>query len=97
MSYSIRFFIPVPGKDARSGLARFLMAIQEIAVKRYAGDMHVGPMVERHLKRHPDKPFPCVPVTLSFDDTVDPRPVTKALDALYDHAESVAFPNSEST
>lgn len=99
MSYSIRFFIPLPAlpaRDARLGLARFLMAVHEIAIKRYSGDMSAGPVVKRSLKREPDKPFPCLPVTLFFDDNVDPRPITRALDALIDRAESIVFPNDES-
>lgn len=58
--------------------------------------MHVGPAETRRLKRRPDEPFPCVPVTLLFDDSVNPLPVTRALDVIYDHAESIAFPDDAS-
>jgi hypothetical protein len=94
MSYSIRFSVPVPPKDARLGLARLLTAIHEATIARYGGAMRVGLVEERRLKRRPNEPFPCVPVTLDFDDSVDPRPVTRALDEIYDHAESIAFPDA---
>ncbi|MCK6682062.1 MAG: hypothetical protein L6R30_06540 [Thermoanaerobaculia bacterium] len=94
MAYSIRLSIPIPAKDPRRGLARFLAAIYEIAVDPYGGDMQVGPLEERRLKRRPDESFPCVRVTLTFDGSVDPNPVTKALDEIYNRAESIAFPDA---
>lgn len=97
VSYSLRFSVPIPPTDARLGLARFLTAVHEVAVAHHGFGMHVGPVEERHLKRRPDEPFPCVTVTLDFDDSVDPRPVTKALDELIDRAESIVFPDPRPT
>lgn len=97
LSYSLRFSVPIPSEDALPGLARFLTAVYEVAVAHHGRGMHVGPVEERRLERRPDEPFPCVPVTLDFDDSVNPRPVTQALDELIDRAESISFPDAHPT
>ncbi|HRY43592.1 MAG TPA: hypothetical protein P5164_06555 [Thermoanaerobaculia bacterium] len=93
MPYSIRFRVPLPPPEiGTGGLVRFLLAIRELAVDRFSGGMCSW------RDGHPadgSPPDPCVTVLLTFDDTVNPLEVTRALDRLYDHAEAIVLEQQE--
>lgn len=87
--YSIRFRIPLPAPDAGTGgFVRFLLAIRDLAVGRFGGAMRACRDGRRSDGGPP--PEPVVTVTLSFDDSVHPLEVTRALDDLYERAEAIA-------
>lgn len=94
MPFSIRLRVPLPTPEIGSGgLVRFLLAIHELAVDRFNGGMsawHEG---------HPadgTPPDPWVNVELTFDDTVNPLEVTRALDQLFGRARAIALEQRES-
>ena len=93
MSYTIRLSIPVPSQNTASILARVLLAIHEVGVKHFQGDMHVGPVHERRLQRQGGRTVPCVLVTLWLDDDVDRVHVDQALNVISAYADAAALPS----
>lgn len=94
MAYSIRLRVPLPTPEiGAGGLVRFLLAIHELAVDRFNGDMcswYPGTPADGSP---PDR---WVNVELTFDDTVNPLEVTRALDQLFGRARAIALEQRES-
>ena len=91
MSFSIRFHIPAPPKEAPSdALPRLLYAIRHVAVDYFDGTMHVANMT---LPPRGDRPASQgFQVTLDFEEDVHPLEVTRALDNVFDNVEAIVAP-----
>lgn len=91
MSFSIRFDIPLPPVDpSESKVPQLLIAIRSVAVDRFGGEMHV--LTKELPSLHGLPARPAFQVTLSFDESVNPLEVTRAIDEVYDRVDEHVAP-----